>query len=94
MSDAGRKRDDAHAHECLTYYALEGDSALLTSAAAPCPDLANGPAQATGPAPALDPASTAMQSTYVPGPRSNKKRTKAAASAAVGKRIAGVSQPQ
>lgn len=100
VSDAGRKRDDARAHECLTYYALEGDSALLTSAAAPCPDLANGPAQASGPAlangpaPALEHASAALQPTYVPVPSNSKKRSKAVASAAVGKQSLGVAQLQ
>ncbi|KAL0052197.1 hypothetical protein WJX82_009614 [Trebouxia sp. C0006] len=77
----GEQGDDAQAHDCLHYHALEGDSALFDQASTvPVLD----PATANGPALANSPG-LHLPSTYVPGPVNSRKRSKAAASAGRGK---------
>lgn len=85
LCNAGEQGDDAQAHDCLRYHALEGDSALFDQAPTmPVVDhtTANGPALANSPA-----------ATYVPGPVNSRKRSKAAASAGRGKPGTGEQQP-
>jgi len=60
LCNAGEQGDDAQAHDCLRYHALEGDSALFDQA--PTMPIVD-PATANGPALANSPAAT-----YVPGP--------------------------
>jgi len=85
LCNAGEQGDDAQAHDCLRYHALESDSALFDQAPAvhaPHPATANGPALANSPA-----------ATYVAGPVNSRKRSKAAASAGRAKPGTGEQQP-